>query len=94
MARYANLGWDGLVRERNDFHNSFYAYPRVLARIGRLLLDTRRMSVLLAVLIGNVTYRFNHLRDREMFEQRPGAEPPRAAVPLPVVEAEIAGVHR
>jgi radical SAM superfamily enzyme YgiQ (UPF0313 family) len=70
VAKYANFTWSDLVQEMNQFNDMFYGYPKIIHRVLRMLRYTRKPRVLLVSAAGNLTYRSNHLTDRNVYDGR------------------------
>jgi radical SAM superfamily enzyme YgiQ (UPF0313 family) len=70
VASYAHLTWAELVEEVNRFNDRFYSYRQILRRMLRLARHTRSPRTLLVALVGNLSYRSNHLLDRQLYARR------------------------
>lgn len=66
VGRYLNLDRDQVIDELVACNRRFYAWRRILARVGRNLLRRRQ---LLLVLIGNLSYRHNIGLGRALFRE-------------------------
>ena len=65
VANYQNFTWKELVEERNRFDDRFYSYPKIFRRGLRMASrNWREPRKVFVGLIMNLTYRYNHLRDR------------------------------
>ena len=76
VAKYKNFTWSELLQEVETFTDIFSSYPKILYRILRMVFrpwkDPR--AVALGV-VGNLSYRYNELRDRRLNASRGSAEP-------------------
>jgi radical SAM superfamily enzyme YgiQ (UPF0313 family) len=79
--QYLHFTWSELVEEKNQFHDLFYSYPRILARTLRMALHTRSPQKVLFGLITNLTCRYSHLLDGKIYALR--LAPSEAACPTP-----------
>jgi len=70
VADYRHLTWAEAVEEVSGFNDRFYSYPQIIRRMLRLARNTRRPRTLLIALVGNLSYRFNHLLDRRIYASR------------------------
>ncbi|MCW5982730.1 MAG: B12-binding domain-containing radical SAM protein [Bryobacteraceae bacterium] len=70
VADYSNLTWAELVEEVNHFNDRFYSYTRILRRLLRFARNTRSPRKLLVFLVANLSYRSNHLLDRQTMPAR------------------------
>ena len=77
--QYLHFTWSELVQEKNQFHDLFYSYPRILVRALRTALTTRSPKKVLFGLITNLTCRYSHLLDRKVYALR--RAPPEATLP-------------
>jgi len=65
--RYKHLSWREIVKEKQTCYRAFYSYPRILGRVGRMMLRIRNPITILA---SNLLYRINTLRlDREIYKE-------------------------
>lgn len=78
VAEYKNFSWDDLQAEKRRFNDLFYGYGKIVRRSLRMVRNTRSPRKVFLGVVGNLTYRFNHLRDRRVFSERP-LEPTAAA---------------
>jgi radical SAM superfamily enzyme YgiQ (UPF0313 family) len=87
VAKYKNFTWSELVQEANRFSDLFSSYPKILYRILRMVFrpwkDPRAVTV---GAVANLSYRYNHLRNRRINANRLSAEPAAEAhaAPQPV----------
>jgi len=71
VAEYKNFTWEELVNEMSEFHNTFYSYQKILKRVfWTFILNWRNPYKVLVTLIANVTYLYNHMLDRRVYEER------------------------
>ncbi len=69
VAKYANFTWTELMEEVDRFSDVFYTHGRITRRILRLCTRFWRSPLALRVgIIANLTYRFNHVRNRRVTE--------------------------
>lgn len=67
VAKYKNLSWREMVKEKQACYRAFYSYPRILGRVFRMMMRIRNPITILA---SNLLYRVNTLRlDREIYEK-------------------------
>jgi radical SAM superfamily enzyme YgiQ (UPF0313 family) len=65
VAKYRNLSWSEMVREKDACNRRFYSYPRMLRRVGRSVWQRRNP---LFTFISNFWYRTNTLKlDRKAY---------------------------
>jgi radical SAM superfamily enzyme YgiQ (UPF0313 family) len=79
VASYAHLTWAELIEEVNRFNDRFYSYPQILRRMLQLARNTRSAKTFLAVVVANLTYRSNHILERQVYATRPNSGDPRTA---------------
>ena len=77
--QYLHFTWNELVQEKNQFHDRFYSYPRILVRAWRTALTTRSPKKVIFGLVTNLTCRYSHLLDRKVYALR--RAPPEATLP-------------
>lgn len=70
VASYKHFTWSSLVEEVNRFNDLFYSYPQILQRMLRLARNTLSPKTLLVTLVANLSYRSNHLLDRQLYDSR------------------------
>lgn len=79
VARYNHLTWEDLIEEVNRFNNRFYSYSQILRRMLQLARKTCSPKTFLVVLVANLTYRSNHLLERQVYASRLNLGDPSAA---------------
>ena len=71
VASYKNFSWEELIEEMARFSELFYSYPRIFRRFLRMAIWNWRSPLkLFGGLVANLTYRYNHLRDRRVYSIR------------------------
>jgi radical SAM superfamily enzyme YgiQ (UPF0313 family) len=85
--QYLHFTWSELVEEKNQFHDLFYSYPRILGRALRMALHTRNPKKVLFGLITNLTCRYSHLLDRKVYALR--RAPPEATCPARELRPQV-----
>jgi radical SAM superfamily enzyme YgiQ (UPF0313 family) len=76
VAKYKNFTWSELLQEVNRFSDLFSSYPKILYRILRMVFRRWKDPRAVAVgVVGNLSYRYNDLRDRRLNAKRGSAEP-------------------
>jgi radical SAM superfamily enzyme YgiQ (UPF0313 family) len=71
VARYKNFSWAELAEEMNIFHDHFYSYTKIAGRVFRLATKNWfRPSRVIPGTVANLTYRFNQLYDRKVYDAR------------------------
>jgi radical SAM superfamily enzyme YgiQ (UPF0313 family) len=71
VANYKQFTWTELVDEMNQFNDSFYSYRSILERALRVVKYNLRSPLrMLFGVVGNLTYRYNQLNDRRIYQTR------------------------
>lgn len=71
VAEYKNFTWPQLMEEVSNFNDIFYSYSKMTRRIIRMTFRLWHSPKALAVgILSNLTYRFNHIRDKRVSEER------------------------
>lgn len=84
VAKYKNFTWSELLKEVNTFTDLYSSYPKILYRILRMIFRPWKDPRAVALgIVGNLSYRYNDLRDRKLNAKRASAEPAAEAHALP-----------
>ena len=73
VAEYKNFDWEELQAEKKRFNNMFYSYPRIFSRTFQIAYRTWDPRKVFLGLVANLSYRYNHQRDRRIFAGRAAA---------------------
>ena len=76
VAEYKNLTWKELTEEACRFHDLFYSYPAIFKRLLRYSrINWRKPFKIVGTAVTNISYRLNHLANREVFAARIDTQP-------------------
>lgn len=71
VAEYKNFTWPQLMDEVSNFNDIYYSYSKMTRRIIRMIFRLWHSPRALAVgILSNLSYRFNHIRDKRISVER------------------------